>query len=470
MANSLLDSLQVDAGAFASSHDAAGEGAPPYEWVPYEDVEGGIPNDRETDAGERDILPPFFDLATLTECPPEPPFLIEGLLYEGDKMLISSKPKAGKSFLVSELALAIATGREWLGHQCAMGAVLYVNFEIKDDQIKRRLWKIIETGIYPLPDNGAFEVWNLRGENYRPLEGFVEKLIGRMETKQYKAVVIDPFYKLNEGVENAAEDVEKTFTALDRITLETGAALIYVHHDSKGLQYGKTSFDRSSGSGVFARDPDLVLSMIRLDESESLAEELDCEKIRLGWAWLRENGIQDWQEQLKDDAGMNAGYMIAECRRLSASGECNALIEQIARLEGSSKHWRAWELEGEGRNTSGASPVRFWFKYPIHECSDALQDTQYWTPGKRTGTGEGADNTLAIQWEKKLDGMDAAYSELVKDGYLPTADEWASACHQKRTTFLGWIEKSGKYESVKIDGEKKFHFRLKSEGRNEPQP
>jgi RecA-family ATPase len=390
-------------------------------------------------------------------------------LHEGDKLLISSKPKAGKSFLVSELALAIATGKKWLGHQCAKGAVLYVNFEIKPEQIGRRLWKIMETGVYPLPENGAFEVWNLRGEHYRPLEDFTETLIGRMEAKQYKAVILDPFYKLNEGVENAAEDVEKTFTTLDRITLETGAALIYVHHDSKGLQYGKASFDRSSGSGVFARDPDLVLSMVQLDISEALDSEIAREKIAKGEAWLEEHGTDGWEGQIRDEAYTDPEVMQSECRRLSASGDCNSLIDHFTALEESSQSWRGWELEGEGRNTTGAAPIRFWFKYPIHEQSDTLRDADYWTPGKRTGSTDDKPDASALAWAEKFDCMDTAYDELAKDGYLPSLDEWVDACHQRRTTFLGWITKNGKYEVVKVEGDKRSHYRLKSEGQSEPQ-
>ena len=50
------------------------------------------------------------------------PCLIEGVLRQGHKMLIAGPSKAGKSFLLIELCIAIAEGRKWLSWQCAQGA------------------------------------------------------------------------------------------------------------------------------------------------------------------------------------------------------------------------------------------------------------------------------------------------------------------------------------------------------------
>ena len=40
-------------------------------------------------------------------------------------MLISGSSKAGKSFLLMELCIAIAEGKPWLGFPCKKGRVLY---------------------------------------------------------------------------------------------------------------------------------------------------------------------------------------------------------------------------------------------------------------------------------------------------------------------------------------------------------
>ena len=77
--------------------------------------------------GLEDDLPPLEDMSALLAHQPElPEELIRGILRCGHKMLISGSSKAGKSFLLMELAIAIAEGRKWLGFPCKKGRVLYV--------------------------------------------------------------------------------------------------------------------------------------------------------------------------------------------------------------------------------------------------------------------------------------------------------------------------------------------------------
>ncbi|HAM68538.1 MAG TPA: DNA primase, partial [Ruminococcus sp.] len=78
-----------------------------------------------------DDLPDFESMADAWEHLPElAPPLIEGVLRQGHKMLIAGPSKAGKSYALIEMCIAIAEGRKWLGWQCAKGRVLYVNLEL----------------------------------------------------------------------------------------------------------------------------------------------------------------------------------------------------------------------------------------------------------------------------------------------------------------------------------------------------
>ena len=58
------------------------------------------------------------------------PPLIDGVLRQGHKMLIAGPSKAGKSFALIEMCIAIAEGEKWFGWQCAKGWVMYVNLEL----------------------------------------------------------------------------------------------------------------------------------------------------------------------------------------------------------------------------------------------------------------------------------------------------------------------------------------------------
>lgn len=70
-----------------------------------------------------DNLPDFEPLTGLDIYSPPPlkPVVIDGVLREGFKMRLQGPSKAGKSFALIELAIAMAEGIKWLGHQCKQG-------------------------------------------------------------------------------------------------------------------------------------------------------------------------------------------------------------------------------------------------------------------------------------------------------------------------------------------------------------
>lgn len=215
-----------------------------------------------------DTLPDIQDLNAALDAPHDlTPELIEGTLRMGHKMLISGDSKAGKSFLMMELATAIASGGKWLGKQCARGKCLYVNCEIDENSLFNRFEQIFEHHGIDRKQLDEIAVWNLRGKTV-PLNDLAPRLIRRIRDYGYKAIFLDPIYKMLTGDENNARDMSIFCNQFDKIAAETGAAVIYVHHHAKGSQIGKRSMDRASGSGVFARDPDALLDMTELAHEE----------------------------------------------------------------------------------------------------------------------------------------------------------------------------------------------------------
>lgn len=212
----------------------------------------------------KDTLPEIEDLNTVLEEPHDlTPELIQGTLRQGHKMLIAGPSKAGKSFLLMELAVAISTGTYWLGKRCKRGKVLYVNLEIDKNSFITRFDEIFHSMELDRKKAEKIDIWNLRGKALQ-LDSLAPRLIRRIRSSGFSAIIIDPIYKVITGDENNARDMAHFCNQFDTIATETGAAIIYVHHHSKGSQIGKRSMDRASGSGVFARDPDALLDMVEL--------------------------------------------------------------------------------------------------------------------------------------------------------------------------------------------------------------
>ena len=139
-------------------------------------------------------------------------------------MLMVGPSKAGKSFLLMELAICIAEGKPWLGHQCKKGRVMYVNLEVDDASCKHRMAEICQSmGLDHLSHN--LDIWPLRGKAV-PMDKLTPKLIRRAQQMDYAAIILDPLYKVITGDENSASDMAAFCNQFDRICNETGCSAL----------------------------------------------------------------------------------------------------------------------------------------------------------------------------------------------------------------------------------------------------
>lgn len=196
--------------------------------------------------------------------PTIPDELVHNLLHRGCKMVLGGGSKSFKTWCLADLAISISTGSPWWGIDTVQGAVVYLNFELQAGFFHDRLQRIAEAKNVDLNDD--LLVWNLRGFS-RPSHEILPEVAKRLEGRTLSAIVIDPVYKLAAGLdENAAKDMGSLLNDFERLAEDTGAAVIFGAHFSKGNQAGKESMDRISGSGVYARDPDAILTMTRHSE------------------------------------------------------------------------------------------------------------------------------------------------------------------------------------------------------------
>ena len=195
--------------------------------------------------------------------------IIEGCLHEGCKMIISGSSKAGKTWSLINLAIAASNGMPWLGMPVKQSKVLYLDFELKKyfgtDRIKR-VAKAMFKG--EIPSNHYLDYWPLRGHRTELMD-LLTKI--RVERRNYDLIILDPYYQLATGIdENDAKAVGEIVNLIEDFSEETGAAIVFAHHFSKGNKSETDHIDRASGSGVFARDPDAILTLTSHEEEEHL--------------------------------------------------------------------------------------------------------------------------------------------------------------------------------------------------------
>lgn len=333
------------------------------EWQAYvEDLHDHLPNP-EPLSSVWDNLP---DLA---------PEVIQGILRRGHKLLLSGPSKAAKSFGLMELTIAIAEGAPWLGWKVMQGPVLYVDLELDRASSLHRFRRIYEAMGVPPKHIDNIDLWHLRGASV-PLDKLAPKLIRRAQSRDYVAVIIDPIYKVLTGDENSAEQMAAFCNQFDRIAKSLGAATIYAHHHSKGSQGAKRAIDRSSGSGVFGRDPDAVLDLIELDISADRRAVLFDHVARASLEGLAATLRLDLN-RIPIEARAPADAFLMAFQQAWPKFSADA-ANCIAHAREGCNRMTGWRIEASLREFATPTPRRIWFKYPVHimDSHDLLTDAK----------------------------------------------------------------------------------------------
>lgn len=398
------------------------------EWI--ESVNDDLP-DPEPLSDVWDHLPPLSDP------------LIDGVLRKGHKMLIAGPSKAGKSFALIEMVIAIAEGRSWMGFPCAQGRVLYVNLELDRASCLHRFRDVYNALGWPPNNIGSIDIWNLRGKSV-PMDKLAPKLIRRASKKDFAAIVIDPIYKVLTGDENSADQMAAFCNQFDRVCSELGAAVIYCHHHSKGYQGQKRSMDRASGSGVFARDPDALLDMVELEMTDALRKQEENKRAcKALTAWM-DTVSESWRHDVGLDDRLSEAAFLLALGDILPPKKLEEARQVAIRAKESAETRTAWRIEGTLREFARFAPVNVWFDYPIHVAdeSGSLKDIRpesdkppYEKGGEKTAKKAEQDRV------KKNKQVMAAYAKLCKKGPVrvgamagelgiekPTARNWIDAC------------------------------------------
>ena len=182
-------------------------------------------------------------------------WVIENLLRRGEVMNLIAAPKVGKSWLVYNMALAVASGNDFLGYKAAKPLnVLIVDNELHQEELA---WRVGQVGraMGATPD-GRLNFTFLRGSSV-DVDGLDAKL-DECGGSRYDIIVIDAFYRiLPKGVsENDNSGITQIFNKLDGLARKNEASIINIHHSSKGNQGDKGVTDVGAGAGSISRAAD----------------------------------------------------------------------------------------------------------------------------------------------------------------------------------------------------------------------
>ena len=228
---------------------------------PYQGNAGEEPT--EPDVIKTDDFPPITK-SKIIEPPKRAPVLIDGILRHGHTLLVTARSKAGKTFLMLELGVAVACGKKWLGRKCDKGRVLFVNPEVDPPSAENRLHEVAKgMGVNMQTVANNFDFWHLRG-HAQGIEETSRALFKRVTAGDYTLVIFDSVYELYTGDENSAEDARNFFHEIDGISEKLNCSIAMTHHHAKGSRSDMDALDRGSGSGVFGRKPDAPIDLMQV--------------------------------------------------------------------------------------------------------------------------------------------------------------------------------------------------------------
>ncbi len=180
-----------------------------------------------------------------------PKFLIEGLVPENGITAMSGHPGCGKSWLMLEMARAVAIGDKFLNEfKSIKKKVLIVDEESGKWEMRRRLELLGYTDELDIYFCCQREFKLDKPES-------VSRLIKLCEKHEIGLIIFDPFAALHNKVENNAEEMQVVMTAMQKFN-EISVSVAFIHHNRKGGLGGQAQSLRGS-SAILGRLDSLVV-------------------------------------------------------------------------------------------------------------------------------------------------------------------------------------------------------------------
>jgi hypothetical protein len=262
-------------------------------------------------------LPPIISLDEfLSDRVELPEVLVDGLIRKRSVVMFASASKSYKTWTLLHLALCVAEGMPWLGRSVTAGRVLFLNFELSAAELQHRFSEI--SGAMALSPQSNLDVCNLRG-HATDISRLMPEVIKRCEGKEYSMIIPDPIYSMmGDRNENAANEMADFLNHLSLLSEATGAAVVYTHHFAKGMASSKEQIDRASGSGVFARHADGIITLTRHEQDNAFVVEAELRSFRrpdpftIKWEYPLMETVDLDPRKLKNKAGRPSAHTVAD--------------------------------------------------------------------------------------------------------------------------------------------------------------
>ena len=173
-----------------------------------------------------------------TYTPPDE--IVEGVFTAGEGSVIYGDSNSGKTFLIIDMACALARGVEWMGKKTEPGLVVYLAAE-NPTSVLRRLQAYQKYHDVEVPNfaivKSPVDLFSGEADTDKVIQTI--KTIEREYNRPARLIVGDTLARLSAGAnENAGQDMGIVIRHFDRIRAETSAHFTLIHHCGKNAAAG----------------------------------------------------------------------------------------------------------------------------------------------------------------------------------------------------------------------------------------
>jgi hypothetical protein len=222
-----------------------------------------IPHVRPFDRATHGVVSPLTASSDLDELLAEPDdeydWLVENLVERGDRVIVTGGEGDGKSTLLRQIAVMVASGMDPFTHApIAPVRVLLVDVENGRGHVKRKL-RPLRAAAGDDYQPGFLHVEIASGGVDLTTRKGADDLLAEVSDVDADLLVIGPLYKLATGDPNDEQTARNVAAVLDRVRVEAGCALLIEAH-SPHAQNGTRPL-RPYGASLWMRWPEFGIHL-----------------------------------------------------------------------------------------------------------------------------------------------------------------------------------------------------------------
>ncbi len=181
-------------------------------------------------------------------------------------MGLAGEPGTAKTWLLLELAQAVATGRRFLDRFATLqGPVLIIDEENGEARLQRRLARLTKGNLGDCPVHIA----SMCGVNLSQ-EQWIASLHQKLAEIRPLLTLFDSLVRVHRGEENSAQDIARLFAVLTSFRHDFGSAIVFTHHLRK-MGFIRDMGQRVRGSSDILAYVDSMVGMSKVGTAYTLS-------------------------------------------------------------------------------------------------------------------------------------------------------------------------------------------------------